>query len=211
MPSIDDLFRSATDRVIHPKARYWIDYKKRDEVDGYELEFRRPKDGIVYRPARFFISFFDSNNRIINGDESDWELDLHQDLNDGGLHCKNNDNESGRFGFAFKELFKKAENRFGDGYFNSVFLGYIYISGLDRYDKVKKVVESIHRDQSSMQGSSYNDCKGMIESVLKDVADSLNKKMKYSIDDTKEIIAGAVAYYLDERFNVTNRRLLGFL
>jgi len=207
MSHIDDLFGSAMGRVIHPKARYWIDYKKRDEVD--ELEFRRPRDGIVYRPAKFFITLFDSDKRLV--DESDWELDLHQDLNDGGLRCKSNDNESERFGFAFKELFKKAENRFGDGYFNSVFLGYIYNSGLVQYDKVKKVIGLIHRNQPSMQGHSYNDCKDMIEFVLKNAANSLNKKMKYSVDDTKEIIAGAIAYYLDERFNITNRRRLGFL
>ncbi len=212
MPSIDDLFGSATARVIHPKARYWIDFEKKDEVDEYELEFRRPKDGIVYRPAKFFITFYDSNKRIIQGDESDWELDLHQDLNDGGLRCKSNENESERFGFAFKELFRKAENRFGDGYFNSVFLRYIYNSWLAQYDKVKKIIGSIHRNQSSMQGQSYGDCEDMIELVLKkDVAESLNKKMMYSVDDTKEIIASAVAYYLDERFNITNRRLLGFL
>ncbi len=109
---------------------------------------------LEYRSAKFSFALFDSNKRSISGDESYWELDIHQDMIDTGLNCESNDNESERFGFAFRELFKKPENRFGDGYFNSMLLGYVHISRTAGYDKAKEIIGAIHQNQPDMEGGT---------------------------------------------------------
>ena len=50
----------------------------------------------------------------------------------------------------------------------------------------------------------------MIENTLKEVARDLATDLGYERSEAKSILASAVAYYLDERFSVTNRRMLGF-
>jgi hypothetical protein len=48
-----------------------------------------------------------------------------------------------------------------------------------------------------------------VKRVITSAARSL-KKVGYPEAQAIEILAGALAYYLDERFNISNRELLGF-
>lgn len=59
-------------------------------------------------------------------------------------------------------------------------------------------------------GSSYEDCLDMFNSVVSGRAEELVGPLKYERPTAEEILAGALAHYLDERFTVTNRRQLGW-
>lgn len=50
----------------------------------------------------------------------------------------------------------------------------------------------------------------MIEWRLQKCGSDLTQKLRYSREEAETILAGAIAYYLDERFSITNRELLGF-
>jgi len=56
----------------------------------------------------------------------------------------------------------------------------------------------------------FSETKKMIEWRLQRCGFDLTEKLGYNREDAENILAGAVAYYLDERFSITNRELLGF-
>ncbi|QTA91835.1 hypothetical protein [Desulfonema magnum] len=50
----------------------------------------------------------------------------------------------------------------------------------------------------------------MIEWRLQKCGSDLTQKLNYTREEAETVLAGAIAYYLDERFSITNRELLGF-
>jgi hypothetical protein len=51
----------------------------------------------------------------------------------------------------------------------------------------------------------------MIKAVLQDRWLELRRKLSYDKPDAERILAAALAYYLDERFSITDGRKLGWL
>jgi len=51
----------------------------------------------------------------------------------------------------------------------------------------------------------------MIDGAIRGRARELNKRLDYSVPEAEQILAGAIAQYLDERFSVSNRKVLGLL
>lgn len=51
----------------------------------------------------------------------------------------------------------------------------------------------------------------MIDGAIYGRARELNRDLDYSIPEAEDILATAVARYLDARFSVTNRRVLNML
>jgi hypothetical protein len=49
----------------------------------------------------------------------------------------------------------------------------------------------------------------MIDDAITATADDL-KRLGYPEGAREDVLAAAIAYYLDERFSITNGRLLGF-
>jgi len=56
----------------------------------------------------------------------------------------------------------------------------------------------------------FSETKKMIDWRLQRCGFDLTEKLGYNREDAENILASAVAYYLDERFSITNRELLGF-
>lgn len=55
------------------------------------------------------------------------------------------------------------------------------------------------------------ECRDMIDGAIAGRAKELTKCLEYEIAEAEEILAAALAQYLDDRFSVTNRRVLGLL
>ena len=210
MSGIDDLFGGTKERETHPDALFWSDLRERDDIAKVELEFRRKRDGITFRPAEFRATFFDENGKRQDSRKSTWELELHQDLVRAGFRCRSESNDAERFGFSLKSLFEPVEARYGDGYFNAVLIEYLRSTGIDQRPEAKDVFNAIHWDRPSMEGPSFAECRDRIARVLQGVAHDLSTSLGYERPEAEHILASAIAYYVDERFSVTNRRLLGF-
>jgi hypothetical protein len=61
-----------------------------------------------------------------------------------------------------------------------------------------------------MGGNGYTDCHAMVTNAISDQATQLVDWLKYNKDEAREILSGAMARYLDERFTVSSRRRLGW-
>ena len=109
-----------------------------------------------------------------------------------------------------RELLKRPESRYGDGFYNAVLVAVVE-EFFAQDSRVKEKLALLGRDHPHKQGASYLDCVEMIEAALASCARQLADDLGYGRSTAEKILAGAVDIYLDERFSLTNRKLLGLV
>jgi len=72
------------------------------------------------------------------------------------------------------------------------------------------LLKDVH-ENTPQRSEASADCEQMIEAAISSVGQDLTTRLEYDDDAATTVLAEALAYYLDERFNVSNRRMLGFL
>lgn len=136
-----------------------------------------------------------------------WDSRLDRWLLDHKIRAADVTNEAERFGFGLRGQFEPIERRCGSGYFNAVLVSYLRCSGFADQPTVRKKLAAIHSYAPSA-GQTTDDCVARIKAVLAANARTL-EALGYARDIAVEILANAIAYYLDERFNIHTRALLG--
>ena len=204
MTSINEFFPTQID-FDHPKLRYWSHRKATGAK--VSVEFRREREGLSFRPARLYV-LITGPNGIEAPDELAWDAELNDAMINAGIAAVSSSNETERFGYAMRHMFSSIEIRHGDGFFNAVLVYVLRLTGLSQQDQVGAVLNQI-REYSPHLGRSYEQCADAIKAVLTHCGFSLVKNLKYERGQAEVILGGAIAYYLDERFSVTNRQILG--
>lgn len=208
MLNLDDLFSTQTP-YDHPKLRYWRSLLQRHSQAELRVELRRERDGLTFLPASLYVSAVAPDGTVLSCDQEPWEDELNLTLVREGFRAPNEENEAMRFGLMLRHLFRPIETRFGDGYFNAVLIDYLKASGFADHPEVKAKLDAIH-EYTPPQSSAANDCRERLRSVLVQCARWLVDNLKYQRATAEDILGGAVAYYLDERYSITNRRLMGW-
>jgi hypothetical protein len=204
---IDDFFRPEEVPGNHPLLRYVSQRMKQGDEAVFELY--RPREALGFRKAKIVVHFF-RDGREVEYKDDDWDDDLNTWLIELGVKCRTPDEEKDRFALGLRAAFKKPEKKYGDGYFNAVLVDYVQRTDLGNEYEIKQILTHIPRS-GRPEGRSYPDCVGMIEGAIKGRAAELSKKLDYEVPEAWDILAGSLARYLDERFSVTNRRLLGLM
>lgn len=205
MLSFDSIFSEEEQQSSYPLLRY-IDEKKPDSVS---VEVDRSKDLLGYRSAKLVVSL------TINGDRQPsqeylWDDELNLALVKRGYRSISLADEKKRFVLMLKSRLRTVETRFGDGFFNAVLVHMVREGALMKVSEVADVMKDVFANEPCMSGSSYGDCRNAITQVLRTCANDLSMLLGYDRDEAEEILAGAIARYLDERFTVTDRRRLGW-
>jgi hypothetical protein len=213
MLKLDDYFQedAAADQPKHPTLRAWLDYRNRSEVADAKFELHRPRDVLGYKPAKIYVHFYDKDANECHCDHDAWDDDLNAGLVQHGFKAVSEDNEVERFALALRSALRNPENRFGDGFFNSVLVHVVKESEFANYDEIKYVLKHATALDPNLNSRSYTECAEMIKVALCERALELKNQLSYPQDRAKAILVGAVARYLDERFSVTNRARLGWL
>jgi hypothetical protein len=162
-----------------------------------------------YAKAKIYLRLF-RGDKEVDGKSDDWDDDLNDGLARLGIRSETVENEKDRFALALRASFRRPESRFGDGYFNSVLVEFVLGSDFHDHAEVAGVLRHISH-VTPHQGQGYADCRDMIEYAIRKRGMELTKWLNYEVPQAADILAGALARYLDERFSVTNRRLLGLL
>jgi hypothetical protein len=206
MPSTSNkYFDEPASAPEHPRIRAWRSYK--DQSSRVELDIRRVREGLAYAPTRMFVTFYDASGAVYRHDETDWELELDTWL--VAEHVKANDleNEKLRFSLRLKAAFRPIAIRFGDGYFNSVLVHLLADGPFTDHHALAAVLGEIHEYDAA--GGSKFDCEELIDYELQVAAKEL-MGLYSDRSVAEDILAGAIAQYLDDRFRITEGRLLGF-
>lgn len=207
MSATNKYFDAPAPAPEHPRIRAWAQYRRYPEVDHVELEIRRNREGLTFLPTRMFVTFNRADGDIIRGpDEAEWELELDDWLVKERVRAKDEDNEKLRFSLRLKAAMRPIAARFGDGYFNSVLVHLLRRGPFANHSALAETLASIHEYEAA--GGSRRDCEELIEHELGVAAQAL-MGLYAERPLAEDILAGAITQYLDDRFHVTERRLLG--
>lgn len=211
MATPDDIFAPAgPDASSHPKLRFWKQRKAHPEVSDVRCEVRRPRDLLGYKPAKLFVHFYAHGEKELQCDETDWDDDLNAGLVALEVKAIDENNEAQRFSLALRAALRPAERRYGDGFFNAVLVEWIQESQFAQTVPVQEVLAHVHANRPYRDGGSYEYCRDLVRTVIRARALELTEKLHYPREDAQNILAAALAQYLDERFSVSVGRALGW-
>ncbi len=177
-----------------------------------KVEVIRPRGPLVHRPTKLHLHFYaKSGAEIDRPHPEEWDDELNTALIQCRIGAISVDNEKERFSLGLRAALQGAESRFGDGYFNSVLVHHILNSPFKDHPAFADILPNVHRNGVDTSFRTYDECRDMIDSAIRGRAMELTKNLGYSIPEAEDILAAAVAQYLDDRFSVTNRRALGML
>lgn len=190
----------------HPRLRKWR--LRKEEGAELAVEVRRSREGLVTLPAELYVCITRPQGKSVTEREP-WEYGLDLALVGDGVRATDRTNEGKRFALLLRELLRPIETRFGTGFFNGVFVELVRSSGLDQHEVLARVLKDVNarpiRDRREKE-----DCAARIRAALSQCATWLTCSLRYPREEAEDILASAVAEYLDERFSVTNRKLLGW-
>lgn len=201
-------FAEPSPQPEHPRLRAWKAYRRMPPVHHVDVEVKKGRDGLTLLPPRLFVTFYDEKNEIVKQDEAPWEAELDDWLIDEEkARAVTPANEKDRFSLVLKPALRPTIVRYGDGYFNSVLIETLKNGPYRDHIEVADMLRSIHEYPPA--GGSKDDCRDEIEHVFSKTAQRL--LALYMTDRTAavDILGGAISRYLDERFSVTNSRMLG--
>ncbi len=204
MLDLDELF--SPEPIDHPKLRDWRGRRKAG--DTLAVEMRRPREGLVSLPPVLYVTVTSHDGKSVTEREP-WEYGLDLALVEDGVRARNDESEGERFGLLLRELLRPIETRFGDGFFNGVFLELVNSSGLTQSEPLAAVLKEVSARPIHPKAAK-EECTDRIRAALSQCAMWLMRSLHYERGQAEGILARAVAHYLDERFSVTRRKLLGW-
>jgi hypothetical protein len=208
MPGFDHYFQSPPEAATHPKVRFWQARQK----NGARLECTliRERDVLSFGPARLYIRFLDQHGDDQESpDQVDWDARLNDELLRLQVRAVTPDNEIKRFALVLRDRLAEPEERFGDGLFNAVLTEYVDGSAFANEPAVKEKRRFIGAACASRDGGFFSDCWDAIDAGIVACAKDLIA-LGYDRQQAVQILSGALAEYLDERFSITSRQALGF-
>lgn len=210
MSDLKRFFHRQRDTQLHPKVRYWRQVISEGRATRTVCDFWRKREGLSFAPAKLYVFFYDQNGKVIEKDQDDWDPELNSELMRLGVRAVSIENEGERLGMMMRTWFSMPETEYGDGFFNTVLDGYLRASGFADRSPSKEVLQMISESRSVTDNRHRARCIDDIEAIIVEAARSLVDDLKYQELEAEDILAAAIAYYLDERFSITNRRMLGF-
>lgn len=196
-------------REFHPKARYWRSMLEAGKAATLECEFLRERQGLGFGPARLYVTLLDSAKRPIGPpDEVAWDPEIDTDLLELKARARTLANEAERTGMAFGSRFSQLESAYGSAWFNAVLVKQVRELFGDE-PAVRAKLEAIAEDSPSIDSALYQRCVSEIEGVIADRGKALSTWLGYTQDQARDILDKGMAYFLDEKFMLTSRALLG--
>lgn len=195
----------------HPMVRYWAKLKATSGVRRLVVEIYRPKEGLVFRPADIYVQAERDDGTASAPEKADWE-DV---LNEGLLHLQaravSHEDEAKRFSLALQSAFEPVEAHFGETFFSPVLRETVAEGPFAEGPNVARMLSRIHPG-NPQKAASWDECREMIRNVLETRWEELTSQrfLGYTEQEAEGILESALAKYLDERFNISNREALGW-
>jgi len=212
MSGLNDYFGGEkTADMSYPLIRLLDAQKSRPDFFAAKVEIIRPRASLGFEPAQLSLQFYGSENAIYDYKTEPWDAELNAALVEREIRAVDEANEIRRFGLALATAFKRPESRYGDGFFSSVLMLVVDESPFGESSPVRKMRQHISTGRPYQHGHSANDCGELIQGILQDRWIELTKQLHYEKSDAERILVGALAYYLDDRFSITDGEKLGWL
>ncbi len=212
MSDLDSYFKSKkTERDSLPLIRLLDVHKAKPEFDAAKVQIIRPRAALGFEPAQLSLLFFKKQNQMYDYKTEFWDAELNDALVDRMIRAIDESNEIQRFGLSLGAALQHPESRYGDGFFSAVLMLVVDQSPFVKLDPVRALRPYISTNRPYEGSHTAEDCSMMIQAALQDAWSVLRWKLGYDNTDAERILSGALAYYLDERFGITDGRKLGWV
>ena len=214
MPTLDHYFAEDVEAgEDHPLIRHLGQLAARADFLEARAEVVRAKAPLGYHPAKLYVHFHrKSGEEIERPSREEWDDELNAALIQHQVKAIDVDNEKLRFALGLGAALESAEVRYGDGYYNTSLLHHLDNCSLKDHPAIAAVLAQLRRyDRIDSPSRSYAECQAMIDGAIRGRAQELSKKLGYPRTAAEDILAAAIASYLDDRFSVSSRRELGWL
>lgn len=212
MPDLDSYFSTnTTERDSHPLIRLLETHQGRSEFGEARVEILRSRAVLGFEPARLSLQFFDKRGDIFDYKTEPWDAELNNALMDRKVRAVSESNEIQRFGLGLGTALERAESRYGEGFFSSVLMQFVDRSPFAQMEAVRELRPYISTLKPCDGGYSVSDCSAMIQAAIEGRWIELRDKLGYESNTAERILAGALGYYLDDRFSITDSGKLGWL
>jgi len=212
MSDLDSYFKGGTlQGESRPLIRLLDVHQEKPEFCEAKVEILRPRAALGFEPARLSLQFFNMEDKMYDYKTEPWDAELNEALLYRKIRAIDEFNEIQRFGLALGAALQRPENRYGDGFFSAVLMRVVDQSPFASMAPVEQLRPHISSNKPYDGGHSADDCRAMIQAVLQERWDELRTTLGYDKQVAERILAGALAYFLDERFSITDGRRLGWL
>jgi len=198
--------------AAHPLYHYWKSQKDGSNGLSLHVVIYRPREGLTFAPAKMYVSELLKDGTRHPPMEYSWDSVANQGLIRLGARCDRESDEVMRFALMAQEIFGSIEGRVGDAYFNSVLLERLRAEPFDKQPHLSAMLEKVIREYRADRSEFFVRCLEEIDSLIGGLSEdlTLEERLGYDSETADRILDGALAQYVDERFNVTNRALLGW-
>lgn len=191
-----------------PLAKHWLAIV--DEANSYQLSFEQKLDGLTWKAPRIFLTYVSKS-----GEPRQLKAKYDEVLNDGliefGCKCETLSDEQLRFGLMLTDAWRRASIKYGDGFFNAVLLRMLRTGPFGRLRLTRETLTKVGKENDPYRsGESYGECLAMLEGSLARLGGLLIEKLKYRRDDALQVLDGAIALFLERRYHLRERELLGW-
>ncbi|HSN98506.1 MAG TPA: hypothetical protein VLS89_09410 [Candidatus Nanopelagicales bacterium] len=203
MSILDELFQTREHMDLSHAARTWLQRISRG--DAATVKVVRKRNGLSYGPARLHVIFNGKDEQ-----RDDWDTHVSEVLASAKIKAVDRENEALRLALMLADWFQHPAQRFGDDYFNSVLVEYLKHGPPGAIPEVRDMLRHVHEIAPHRESSAYLDCRNEVVAILQRGAQTL-MGMGYPRKVAEQIFVEAMVQFLDDRFGVTNRRMLGLL
>lgn len=194
--------------VVHPRLRRW--QQMRSSGYSLELEVYRKWDGLTYSPAKMFVTAKRDPGDPGAIEELLWDDELNQGLVQLGVQACDEENEIVRYSLGLKSAFELVSLRHGQDWMKGLLVEFLrkyeIVSDLTKTPKLAEVLSAI-RVTGTYRGAARDYALETIEAIIKTKALELTIQLNYTPQSAKNILANALAQYLDEIFHITARQV----
>jgi hypothetical protein len=211
MSDLDSYFKNdKRERDSHPLIRLLDVHQRKPEFGAAKVQIVRPRAALGFEPAQLTLQLFNRQNQMYDYKTELWDAELNDALVERKIRAIDESNEIQRFGLGLGAALQHPENRYGDGFFSAVLMLVVDQSPFAEMNPVRTLRPYISTNRP-YESHAVEECSMMIDAALQDRWLELRRKLDYDKTDAERILAGALAYYLDERFSITDGRKLGWV
>lgn len=198
------------EQLQSPRLKVWREWKaSKPEGTRLSVELFRERAGLVLLPPKVIIRLSNNDGTLVDfKDDVPWESSLERWLLDEEKALSTtHESEVIRTDMLLREAFRPIRQEVGSDYFDAVLVKELSEGSLSRYDSVRAVLSQVAKSNPSEQ--SLSTTRAAIINAFRSVSVRLLLLYPDKSDYVEELLADGVASFMDERFSITNRRMLG--
>lgn len=190
-----------------PTVQAWRAYKaSHPQCARLEILLSQDRAGVVFGPVRLLVRFLSAADELLDEQEVEWDVHLERYLiEEERAPSTTLASEILRFELLLGEAFRPIWSEVGGHYFDAVLLKVVAEGDYREREDIQKIIDEVHVGEPSPGRLAAT--RASIEAALADVGRKL-LLVRPDVDRADDILAGALAAWLDRRFSVSHRRAL---